>query len=422
MKIRLNRIKVIDPLSPWNRKYKDLIIAEGKIFDAALSDLTPDRIIEAQGMEIMPGFCETYANIGDPGHEYREDFESVAAAAAAGGVTAVCAIADNDPVTQHKTHIEYLKKKTTGMPVEIWPIGAVTENLQGKNPTEMYDMHYSGAVAFSDAPHPVSNAGVMLRALQYLQPIDSVVIAVPYNQALSEDGQVNEGPVSVRLGMKGLPPLAESLQIHRDLELLKYGGGRLHFTGISTAEAVQQIRTAKEQGLNVTASVYLHHLFFDETATETFDTNFKVMPPLRTAIDISALMAGVEDGTIDCISTQHVPLDTEVKRLEFEYALPGMANLELAFPLANTIIGERIGLDRVVELFAHQPRKILRKPLYIINEGASANFVLTDASESFVAGKNKHSKSQNNSFEGQTLRGKVKAIFNNGEWIWNERL
>jgi dihydroorotase len=421
MSTLLKRVKVIDPLSPWHHQVKDILLSGGKIFEASDTSASPIEVVDAKGLEIMPGFCEMYANIGDPGHEYREDFESIAAAAAAGGVTAVCAIADNDPVTQHKTHVEYLRKKTDGKSVEIWPIGAVTEQLKGKNPTEIYDMHYAGAVAFSDAPHPIANAGVMLRALQYLQPIDSVVIAVPYNQALSEEGQVNEGPTSVRLGMKGLPPLAESLQIHRDLELLKYGGGRLHFSGISTADAVRQIRAAKEQGLDVTASVYLHHLYFDETATEGFDTNFKVMPPLRTSVDIAALMAGIEDGTIDCISTQHVPLDTEVKRLEFEYALPGMAYLELAFPVANTVIGERLGRHKLVELFAQAPRRILRKPIPTISHGATANFILTDANATFKASGNRYSKSPNTPFAGMELKGLVKAIYNNQEWIWHER-
>lgn len=421
MRYRINQVKVIDPASAWHRKVKDIVIENGIIQEASDSDSPETLIINGLGCEIMPGFCETYAYTGDPGHEYREDLTSVSTAAAAGGVTNLCAIADNEPVTQHKAHVEYLRSKTKGLPVEIWPIGAVTEGLKGKNPTEIYDMYHAGAVAFSDAPNPVANAGVMLRALQYVQPFDGVIMTMAFNQSLSEEGQLNEGLVSVQLGMKGIPHLAESLQIHRDLELLAYGGGRIHFSGITTAEGVRQIRQAKDKGLNVTASVFLHHLFFDDTVLKGFDTNFKVMPPLRTEDDISALMSGISDGTIDIISTQHVPLDTEAKRLEFEYASPGMANLEYAFPLANTIIGERLNLDRVVELFSIHPRKMLRQAAVTIKAGAKANLVFADASADYTPSmSNRKSLSSNSPFIGYKLKGKVRGIFNNGQWVWNE--
>jgi dihydroorotase len=421
MKVRFNQVKIVDPASPWHRKVKSILVDNG-IIQEANEDVGSDTlVIEGKGCEIMPGFCEMYAASGDPGHEYRETLESLSDAAAAGGVTAVCVIADNDPVSQHKTQIEYFVHRSKGKSVEIWPIGAITEGLKGKNPTEMYDMHYAGAVAFSDAPHPVANAGVMLRALQYVQPFDGVIMTMPFNQALSEEGQINEGWMSVRLGMKGIPHLAETIQIKRDLDLLAYSGGRLHFSGITTAEGVKMIREAKESGLQVTAGVFLHHLLFNEEDLIDFDTNFKVVPPLRTERDTAALMAGIQDGTIDVISTQHIPLDTESKRLEFEYALPGMANLEYAFALANTVIGERLSLDRVVELFSIHPRKILRKPTATIQSGAKADFILTDASQSFKAELQKRkSLSANTPFADYTFKGMVKGLFNNGQWLSNE--
>lgn len=417
MRYRLNNVEIIDPSSDWNKTVKDILIIQGLIQDIALADGS-EEVIDGTGLKMIPALCETYASIGDPGHEYREDIESISQAALKGGVSQICAIADNDPVTQHKTHIEYIVKNTKGQIVEIWPIGAITENLKGKNPTEMLDMHHAGAVAFSDAPHAVENTGVMLRALQYVAPFGGVVYSIPYDEHLSSEGQVNEGATSVHMGMKGIPHLSETLQIHRDLELLAYGGGKLHFSGLSTAEGVEQIRQAKAKGLNVTASVYLHNLIFTEAAVSDFDTNFKVIPPLRSDDDRNALLAGLEDGTIDIISTQHIPLDVESKRLEFEYSTPGMANIEFAFPLAYEALG---CVQKVVNKFAIAPRKLLQKEINTIKVGNKANFLLVDTqAEKVVSESQRQSKSANSPFYGKSLKGVVKAVFNNGKMQWNE--
>lgn len=282
----------------------------------------------------------------------------------------------------------------------------------------MFDMHFAGAVAFSDAPHPVENSGVMMRALQYVAPFGGVIYSIPYDEHLAGEGQVNEGVVSVHMGMKGIPHLAETLQIHRDLELLAYGGGKLHFCGISTAEGVEQIRQAKAKGLQVTASVFLQNLLFTDQEVERFDTNFKVMPPLRSEEDKNALKKGLEDGTIDIVSVQHIPLDVESKRLEFEYATPGMANIEFAFPLALKAAGS---LEKVAASFALSPRKILQKEAVTISNGSKANMILVDAhAEQTVSESQRKSKSANSPFYGQTLTGVVKAVFNNGLMIWND--
>ncbi len=417
MRYRLNNVEIIAPGSDWNKKIKDILIVNGVIQEAKADD-DADKVIDAQGLSLLPGLCETYASIGDPGYEFREDIESISQAAAKGGVTTICAIADNDPVTQHKTYIEYLIKNTKGNLIEIWPIGAITEGLKGKNPTEMLDMHHAGAVAFSDAPHPVENTGVMMRALQYVAPFNGVIYTIPYDEHLAGEGQINEGVVSVNMGMKGIPHLAETLQIHRDLELLEYAGGRLHLSGISTAEGVEQIRQAKAKGLQVTSSVYLQNLLFTDKDVETFDTNFKVTPPLRSAEDQAALKKGLEDGTIDVISTQHIPLDVESKRLEFEYATAGMANIEFAFPLALKATGD---LEKVAQLLSVAPRKILSKEIISISEGTPANIILVDAkAEKTVSASQRKSKSANSPFYGQPLTGVVKAVFNNGKVSWNE--
>lgn len=417
MRYRLNNVEIIDPTSDWNKQVKDILVINGILQDVGQADGT-EEVIDGTGLRMIPALCETYASIGDPGHEYREDIQSISKAALKGGVTHVCAIADNDPVTQHKTHVEYIIKNTQGKLVEIWPLGAITEGLKGKNPTEMLDMHYAGAVAFTDAPHAIDNTGVMLRALQYIEPIDGVVYSIPYDEHLTGEGQVNEGVISVNMGMKGIPHLAETLQIHRDLELLAYGGGKLHFSGISTAEGVEQIRQAKARGLNVTASVYVHHLLLTEEVVSDFDTNYKVIPPLRTALDREALLQGLEDGTIDMVSIQHIPLDVESKRLEFEYATPGMANIEFAFPLAYKALG---CVQKVVQKFAIAPRKLFKKELNSIKIGNKANFLLVDTnSEKIVKESQRQSLSANSPFYGVSIKGVVKAVFHNNQLHWND--
>lgn len=416
MRYRLNNVEIIDPNSEWNRTRKDICIING-IISEAKDAVDVDEVIQADGWSLVPGLCETYASIGDPGYEYREDLESIARAAISGGVTAVCAIANNQPVTQHKTHVEYLVNNTKGNLVEVWPIGAITEDLKGYNPTEMMDMAHAGAVAFSDAPHSVENSGVMMRALQYAIPFDGVIISSAYDEGLAGDGQVNEGLVSVNMGMKGIPHLAESLRVYRDLQLLEYTGGKIHFSGINTISGIQQVKEAKAKGLKVTASAYVHHLLLDDTQVENFDTNYKVIPPLRTSSDVNALKSAVEEGVIDIISTQHTPLDTESKRLEFEYAIPGMANIEFALSLALQATNS---IETVIQTMAIAPRKLLNKHIPIISEGEQANVILVDLNASFqVPLSSRKSKSANSPYFGQELKGKVQAVFNNGKMVKN---
>jgi dihydroorotase len=258
----------------------------------------------------------------------------------------------------------------------------------------------------------------MMRALQYVSPFNGVIYSVPFDEDLVGEGQINEGLTSVKMGMKGISNLSESLQIYRDLSLLEYTEGQLHFTGVSTLEGVELIREAKKKGLKVTASVYMHHLLFDENELNDFDTNFKVIPPLRTDKDVKALFKGLKDGTIDMISTQHVPLDVESKRLEFEYATPGMANIEFAFPLALKAIGD---VEKIVQLMSIAPRNLFQKDILSIDEGSKANFILVDPqAKSVVKASQRKSKSANSPFFDVEMTGSVKAVFNNGQMQWNE--
>lgn len=409
----IKNITVLDKTSEHNGKKVNILIENGKVtkMTADLQDAAAE-VMDFSGCYLAPGFCDLYVNIGDPGFEYREDITSVANAAIAGGFTTICAIADNHPITQGKAQVEYILNKAKNTSINILPIGAVTENFDGKTPTEMLDMHAAGAVAFSDVPHGIKDSGVLLRALQYVQPFDGLIITMPFDKTLVGDGQVNESEVSVRMGMKGITNLSEYAAVQRDIELLKYTGGKIHFAGISTAESIELIRKAKADKLNVTCSVFVHHLISDENDVKGFDSNYKVFPPLRTSADQQALIEGLKDGTVDCISTQHTPLNIDEKNVEFEVADFGMIGLETAFGLLNKRLENIISKERLIELLSASPRKIINQA------SSSSDFVILNFDEEWtLTEKNIKSKSKNSPYLNIPLKGSVKAVFSKEHFI-----
>lgn len=406
----LKNITILDKTSNYFGEKVDILL-ENNIISKIEKSIVNDNIdnYDFQDCFFAPAFCDINVTVGDPGFEYREDINSVANAALAGGFTTICVTANNQPVTQTKTQIEYIINQAKHTPVTILPIGAITENFDGKSPTEMLDMHYAGAVAFADVPHNIKNSGVLLRALQYVQSFDGLVIDMPYDSTLVGEGQVNESEISVRMGMKGICNLSEYSTVQRDIELLKYTGGKLHLTGVSTKESVDLIRNAKREKLNITCSVFVHHLISNESEVQGFDTNYKVFPPLRTTADQQALIDGLKDDTIDCISTQHTPLSIDEKNIEFEYAMHGMIGLETAFGLLNKRLENEISKEKLIELISINPRKIIK-------QNKLSDFVILDFEEAYIfTKKNIKSKSYNTPYIGNTLKGKVKAVFSKGK-------
>ncbi|MEN9448676.1 MAG: hypothetical protein RJA25_1966 [Bacteroidota bacterium] len=407
---------VLDPTSKWHGKKVSVLIANGIFSIEEKIQQIPANTeeLDYNGTYVSPGFCDLYVNINDPGFEYREDINSVANAAIAGGFTTICATADNHPMTQTKAQVEYILNNSKNTAVTILPIGAVTENFDGKTPTEMQDMHHAGAIAFSDIPHSIKDSGVFLRALQYVQPFKGLIITLPFDKTLVGDGQVNESEVSVRMGMKGITNLSEYATVQRDIEILRYTGGNLHLVGISTKESVALIRKAKADGLQITASVFVHHLISDESKLKTFDSNYKVFPPLRTLTDQDTLIEGLKDGTIDCISTQHTPLNIDEKNVEFEVANFGIIGLETAFGLLNQKLETIISKEKLVELLSSNPSKIIKQK-------NNASLVFLDFNQEWVfAEKDIRSKSKNTPYIGHTMKGKVKAVFSKGKFIINK--
>lgn len=416
MTILVRKALIIDPHSPHNNSVKDIFIQDGFIdtIHEHIS-LNADTVIEQQNIIVSPGWIDIFANFCDPGYEHKETLETGANAAAAGGFTKVCVIPNTNPVVDTKAQVEYIVQKSKELPVNIHPLGAVTKGCSGKELAEMYDMKNSGAMSFSDGTYPVHSSGLLLKALQYVKAFDGTIIQVPNDKSISAHGLMNEGITSTQLGLPGIPALAEELLIKRDIDLVRYTGSKIHFTGVSTAKSIELIKEAKAEGLNVTCSVTPYHLTFSEEDLVSYDTNLKVSPPLRTKADVEALKKAVLNGDVDCIATHHLPQHWDNKVVEFEYAKDGMIGLESAFALVNTAIPE-LTTDQIVHLFSFNSAKMLQIGSSSVVEKTSAELTLFTRNENYTFEKsNIKSKSVNTPVPGMHLSGKVIGIINKGK-------
>jgi dihydroorotase len=330
------------------------------------------------------------------------------------------------PVVDDKGILGYVRRMAEGQPVSVHIIAAVTRKAVGEDFTEMLDLHHAGAVAFSDGTHPLQNPDLLLKTLQYLQPINGLLINRPEEQLLTRFGQMHEGRQSTLLGLKGIPALAEELIVERDIRLLDYvlgeelGGAAsasapislLHFSTISTARSVELIRQAKAAGLPVSCDVAVHQLIFDDSALAGFDTNLKVNPPFRSTDDVAALWAGLADDTIDAIVSDHSPQDAESKNLEFDQAEFGMIGLETVFA-ASITHNRMLSLSKLIGKFTARPRQILRLPAIRIAEGQAATVTLFDPTDEWTYERTV-SKSKNSPFLGQTFTGRVVGTIHRG--------
>jgi dihydroorotase len=413
MKLLLKQVLIADKFSPYNGLTKDILITNGlieKIGDALQEENA--QLIQDDRLAVSTGWVDIFAHFDDPGFEYKETLETGAAAAAAGGYTHVFVLPDTKPVVDNKSIVEYIVQKSKALPVTVLPIGAISKKIEGKELSEMYDMYNSGAVAFSDGLSPVQTPGLLLKALQYVKAIDAVLIQLPLDRSIAKSGLMNEGMTSTRLGLPGIPSIAEELLISRDIELAKYTDSKLHITGVTTAKSLQLIKEAKAKGLGVSCSVSPYHLMYNDEDLAGYDTNLKTEPPLRSREDMMALRNGIEDGTIDCIASHHLPQNADNKICEFEYALPGMISLQTAFSVINQIF-PLLHPERLVALFSTNPREIFSLGKTVIQQGNYADLTLFSRHKSYIFKEEKiKSKCKNTALLNQELKGSVIGIIN----------
>jgi dihydroorotase len=408
MKILIQSARIIDPGSKHHGKKRDLLISGGRIqkIAANLSE-TASRVIKAPDLCVSKGWIDLAARFCDPGFEYKENFHSGTAAALRGGFRYVVLMPGTMPITDHRGAIENVARESGRGGVHLLPVGALSSKMEGKQLSEMFDMSSAGAVAFSDDKNNVSTE-MMSRALEYASNFGGLIMSFPLDRGVSAHGQMHEGPTSVALGMKGIPNIAEEIRVMRDLELLRYHGGRLHFTFLSTAGSVDLIRKAKKNGLHVTCAVAAHQLLYDDTDLKSFDSNYKVLPPYRGKEHRKALIAGIKDGTIDAICSDHTPEDVEHKVREFEDAAFGISSIQSTFCTALTALEKYIDIDTLISKFTDGPSHVLGMDTPRVEEGSDASIsVFSSAlSTKFEAGE-WLSLSRNNPVIGHELKGKV---------------
>ena len=416
MNLLITGVSIADPSSQFNQQICDVRVEDGKIVSIA-AQLTPkdgEVVFEGKGAYLSPGFFDLNCSVGDPGFETREDIESATATATAGGFTGLAVLPHTQPVLHSKSQIEYIVNKSKGNLVDVFPVGAISLDLEGIEMAELYDMQQAGAVAFSDGEKPIKDDGFMSRALQYAKGFDALLMVFPENKSIAGKAQINESSTSVLLGMQGVPALAEEMQISRDICLAGYHDAPIHIHNISTAGSVALIKKAKSEGIKITCDVAAHHLVFTEELLNDFDSNYKVKPPLRGEADVEALMNGLIEGTVDAISAQHRPQEIEQKDVEFGMAAYGIIALQTALPL---LVKAGLSATQIAAKLAIAPRRILNLPIPIIEEGRQANFTLFNIDQQWLYNAaNNPSKSSNSPLLNQTLTGKVMLVYNNNKY------
>lgn len=414
MKVLIKKAAIISPSSPLNGQTKDIFITGSKISKIA-DDITDkaDQIVEQQGLCVSAGWMDMFADFGDPGFEQKESIDTGALAAAAGGFTDVMLIPNSNPVVDNKAQVEYIVQKAKQAPVHIHPCGAVSKRTEGRELSEMYDMHQSGALAFGDGIHPLQNSGILLKALQYVKSFNGTVIQVPDDTSIGANGLMNEGLISTQMGLPGKPAMAEELMVARDIKLARYADSKLHFTGVSSPKSLEYIKRAKEGGIKVSCSITPYQVFFCDEDLQQYDTNLKLNPPLRNRADMMALRKALLDGSIDCIASHHLPQHSDNKACEFEYAKAGMIGLETMFAVLTTL---GLPVQDFVQMQTINVRNIFGLPVPEIKERETASLTLFIPDAEFVFDEKMiRSKSKNSPFTRKKLKGQVAGIINKGQ-------
>lgn len=415
MKILLKSATIVDKSSPFHLQTKDILIENGTItqIEKVINEVSADKVIE--NCHVSQGWADSSVCFGEPGYEERETLENGMQVAAKSGFTQVMIQPNTHPVLDTKLGVFFIKNKTQNTINQAFPIGALTQNCDGQHLAELYDMQSAGAVAFGDYKKTISNANLLKIALQYTQNFDGVIISFANEKNIAGKGVVNEYFTSTRLGLKGIPSLAEELIVARDLAILEYTGGKLHIPTISSEKSVEMIRKAKDKGLNVTCSVAIHNIHFSDEILIDFNTNYKVLPPLRDLQNVIALRKALNDNIIDFVTSDHSPIDVEEKVIEFDLANYGTIGLENVFGVIN----QYVTTEKAIELLTNA-KKRFNLPSHKIDVGQKADLTLFNPEEEFIF-EEKHilSSCKNCAFIGEKMKGRVLGIITNNQILLN---
>ncbi len=411
MKLLIKNAQVLHPGSPFHKKKKDVLVDKGKIIQIGDNLKEEGRLIQGKQLKVSIGWFDMRANFNDPGNEHKEDLFSGCAAAAAGGFTGVALLPNTNPPVRSKNQISYILSKAEKCLPDIHPYGSITIDNEGVEITEMIDQHTSGAIAFTDGEKPVWNTDILLKALLYVRKFDGLILNKPEDKWLNMLGNMHEGITSTTLGLKGMPSIAEEIMIERDLRILDYAGGKLHFSNISTAQAIRMIKNAKKR-LDVSCDIAAHQIAFDDKYLADFDTNYKVNPPFRDKKDVKALIRGLEDNTIDVIVSGHSPHDEECKKLEFDMADFGITALQTVYPVLLNVLGPD-GWETFLDKVTVNPRKRLNLETPRLKENEDANITVFDpTAEWTLNAKTNLSKAVNTPFWNKKMKGRIIATIN----------
>ena len=409
---------IIDKNSEFHNKTVDILIRNGIISDISEDIKNPKNFLEIRfpNLHVSNGWFDYSVCTGEPGYEERDNLLNTLMLASKSGFTSVGLQPNTFPVTEKSTEIEYLKAVAKNSNVNIYPIGALTKSSDGNELAELFEMKNSGAIGFGDYKKSIENANVLKLALLYSKDYNIPIFSFPLNREISNNGVMNEGITSTSLGLKGIPGMSEEIQIMRDIRILEYTGGNLHIPYISTRKSLELIKKAKNKGLNISCSTCVHNLFFNDSHLSDFNTNFKVLPPLRTQDDIDQLISGVKDGSIDTVTSDHNPLDIELKNVEFDKAEFGTIGLESLFGALNRIFPIKTTINILT-----RGKKVFGIEETEIKIGTQADLSLFNPINSFVFNDdNVLSMSKNSIFIGSSLKGKVYGTISNGKMTLNE--
>ena len=411
MSILIKSAKIFDANSKFNGKILDILIINGKIVEIGkrISESKSKKIINEKNLCVSVGWLDTSVCFGEPGLEERETLSNGAKTAALSGFTDVILNAETDPNLDTKADINYITSKSSEFITNIHPTGCLTKEAKSEKLADLFEMHKSGAIGFYDFKKPLNNPNLLKIALQYVQGFDGLIFSFPFEKSICYDGQIHEGLISTNYGLEGIPALSEEIMLERDLKILEYTGGKMHVPCISTKESVELIKEAKKNNINVTCSVSINNLFFNDEKLKNFDTRFKVLPPIRSEVHRKALLKGLDDGIIDFVTSDHTPIDIDNKKTDFVNSLFGSTGLESFFGALNSLFSTEKSIDILTKnknVFGIAENKI--------EEGEVANLTLFDPNYKYTFTKDHIiSKSKNSCFIDSDLTGKSFGIISN---------